>query len=276
MPENPITVQLPKDLPTNWLYGQTVAPTGQEVGLSVQHGYNYLMQQVNNVQQAASELGAAHAALTGEDIPTSADDETDLATALSNKAPGGFGLGGNVASAPLNEEGNADANLITQSGFFRAIANVPEISGWNYILHINYSSTISDAIQLGCIVALTTSNWATRRKIDSVWGPWEWMSPPLQIGVEYRTTERYGGNPVYVQSINFGTLPDASSKSVNHNIQNYGGVVSYTGRASYYNLIGHPGVDSISIAGSTITIVTNANLSTQSAIITLKYIKTTD
>ena len=109
-----------------------------------------------------------------------------------------------------------------------------------------------------------------------VWLPFEWVNPPLNLGVEYRTTERYQGKPVYVQSINFGTLPDASSKSVNHNIANYGGVVSYTGRVSYYNLIGHPGVDSILIAGGTITIVTNANLSTQSAIITLKYIKSTD
>ena len=114
------------------------------------------------------------------------------------------------------------------------------------------------------------------QQTPSSWLPFEWSNPPLQVGVEYRTVERYGGKPVYVQSINFGALPNASSKSVNHNIENYGGIVSYDGRVSYYNLIAHPGVDSISIAGGTITIVTNANLSAQSAIITLKYIKTTD
>ncbi len=52
-----ITVPLPADLPENWLAGQTIAPTGGEVGLSPQHGYNYLMQQVNNAQTAAKELG---------------------------------------------------------------------------------------------------------------------------------------------------------------------------------------------------------------------------
>lgn len=56
---NPITVNLPADLPTNWVEGQTVAPEGSDAGLSEQHGYNYLMQQVNNAQKAANQLGTA-------------------------------------------------------------------------------------------------------------------------------------------------------------------------------------------------------------------------
>ncbi len=43
MAENPIKTPLPADLPEDWTGGQTVAPTGAEVGLSEQHGYNYLM-----------------------------------------------------------------------------------------------------------------------------------------------------------------------------------------------------------------------------------------
>ena len=49
MADNPITVVLPADLPEDWTTGQTVAPSGAEVGLSQQHGYNYLM-----------EIGRAH------------------------------------------------------------------------------------------------------------------------------------------------------------------------------------------------------------------------
>lgn len=51
-----ITVALPADLPENWAIGETVAPEGADVGLSQQHGYNYLMEQVNNAQTAATEL----------------------------------------------------------------------------------------------------------------------------------------------------------------------------------------------------------------------------
>lgn len=63
MAENPIKTPLPADLPEDWTGGQTVAPTGAEVGLSEQHGYNYLMEQVNAVQTAAKEIGEAFSGL---------------------------------------------------------------------------------------------------------------------------------------------------------------------------------------------------------------------
>lgn len=68
MPDNPITVPLPQDLPTNWTYGQTIGATGTDVGLTQQHGYNYLMQQVNAAQQAAQEIVTAFENLTAEDV----------------------------------------------------------------------------------------------------------------------------------------------------------------------------------------------------------------
>lgn len=49
-------IPLPADLPENWTSNQTVAPTGAEVGMNEQHGYNYLMKQVNNAQKAATAL----------------------------------------------------------------------------------------------------------------------------------------------------------------------------------------------------------------------------
>lgn len=59
MPTNPITPPLPADLPTDWVYGQIVAPAGTDVGLSRQHGYNYLMEQVNAAQAGVNTLGAS-------------------------------------------------------------------------------------------------------------------------------------------------------------------------------------------------------------------------
>jgi hypothetical protein len=51
-------IPLPADLPENWTSQQTVAPTGEEVGMDEQHGYNYLMRQVNNAQKALKALAA--------------------------------------------------------------------------------------------------------------------------------------------------------------------------------------------------------------------------
>lgn len=51
-------IHLPADLPENWTSGQIIAPTGAEAGLDDQHGYNYLMKQVNNAQKALKALAA--------------------------------------------------------------------------------------------------------------------------------------------------------------------------------------------------------------------------
>lgn len=59
MAEKPISTPLPADLPEDWTYGQTVAPAGSDVGLSQQHGYNYLMSQVNAAQQAVNTMNNA-------------------------------------------------------------------------------------------------------------------------------------------------------------------------------------------------------------------------
>lgn len=69
MAENPIKTPLPADLPTDWGIGQTVAPDGQTAGLTEQHGYNYLMEQVNKAQEGINALGAAFPGLAslGED-----------------------------------------------------------------------------------------------------------------------------------------------------------------------------------------------------------------
>ena len=49
------------------------------------------------------------------------------------------------------------------------------------------------------------------------WGEWEWKNPPMWAGVEYRTTERKEGKVVYTKLVNFGTMPNATRKTVLHN-----------------------------------------------------------
>lgn len=59
MATRPVKQSLPADLPENWTDSQYVSPGGTEVGLTPQHGYNYLNIQVNAVQKAAQEINAA-------------------------------------------------------------------------------------------------------------------------------------------------------------------------------------------------------------------------
>lgn len=51
--------KLPADLPENWTQGQTISPNGTEVGLTEQHGYNYLMKQVNDTQTEVNNINGA-------------------------------------------------------------------------------------------------------------------------------------------------------------------------------------------------------------------------
>lgn len=98
MAENPIHVQLPADLPEDWVYGQTVAPNGSEAGMSTQHGYNYLMQQVNNSQKAAKAIGEAF-----PDLATAEDLEEYVPISQKGKANGVASLGssGTIPSAQI-------------------------------------------------------------------------------------------------------------------------------------------------------------------------------
>lgn len=57
-------------------------------------------------------------------------------------------------------------------------------------------------------------------KFNSVWQPFEWVNPPMKLGEEYRTTERYLGKPVYTMAINTGSLGNNTVDDIPHNIAN--------------------------------------------------------
>ena len=110
----------------------------------------------------------------------------------------------------------------------------------------------------------------------SVWMPFEWESPPMQLGIEYRTVDRYNGKPVYAKAISFGKAPNTSSKDISHGIENFSQLVSYTGMLDGANLIQNSMVDNIRINASTIRLTTNTDASECYVYLTLYYTKTTD
>lgn len=66
MADRPFDTPLPADLPEDWISGQIVAPAGADVGLSEQHGYNYLMAAVNAVQRAANAINESFDTISGK------------------------------------------------------------------------------------------------------------------------------------------------------------------------------------------------------------------
>lgn len=106
----------------------------------------------------------------------------------------------------------------------------------------------------------------------------EWLNPPMLLGVEYRTTERYLCKPVYVKAVDFGGIPssypDASSKDVEHGIANVDLVISCNATESNGCTIGN---ENIWVRADRTKITMWSRVGTSNtATVLLKYTKTTD
>lgn len=138
----------------------------------------------------------------------------------------------------------------------------------------------------GEYAALTGDGYAstslTRVKVNGVWQPFEWVNPPMDLGVEYRTTERYLGKPVYVKVVDCGLIAD--NKAVAHGISNMNICLSVIGvRAGFPmpNIYNHSLNDPwtcyvVAIDTTNITLACGSSSAGANCHVTLKYTKTTD
>lgn len=120
-------------------------------------------------------------------------------------------------------------------------------------------------------------------KDNGNWQPVEWINPPMQLGVEYRTIERYLGKPVYVQVVDFGQLPNKAyaGKDI-PNMDNVDKTIRWAGLTSLGYAL--PGGDlytgwneiAVRIIRNRIDVKTTTDESAYTATFTLWYTKTTD
>lgn len=190
-----------------------------------------------------------------------------------NAAPGGFGLGTEAVNVP----GGRDANNLSGCGFFRADQNTPT-SDWWYGYQIEYGAGYKYQ-RFG-----RTDNFeiVERKQINNVWGDWEYLNPPMKLGVEYRTTERCLGRPVYVKAVDCSPLTDG--KSVPHGITDLNFIFYAQGtRGSsplpliYNHNLSDPWSCYISsIDRTNIVLRAGSSAANANSIVILKYTKTTD
>ena len=141
----------------------------------------------------------------------------------------GYGLGENTAEAEdLNDETKCGWKAFT-----RSCANIP--FDYGVVMTMNrYGSQITQ-IAFNPFMA-GKGEICIRHQYENTWYPWEYLNPPMLTGVEYRTTERYNGKPVYRKMISYTNAENIGSKSgvanisVPHNISGFGELVRVTGR----------------------------------------------
>lgn len=119
---------------------------------------------------------------------------------------------------------------------------------------------------------------ATRVLKDAVWDEWEFENPYMQVGKEYRTTERYLGAPIYSQIVAYGSLPNATIKRVEHNIENIDRIIDIklvsTKDAPYSpSIIGQSTIAGYSAGPNNITIETSSDMSNYEINVWMKYTK---
>jgi hypothetical protein len=204
---------------------------------------------------------------------------------LDRCAPTGYGLGD---SAPLLTSAN-DLNTICQSGWYRwgdsAPNNAPVIKRSN-----KYGYMRVDGSDEGTFTQTVYSVFGDARGLsvtrcitEGVVSEWEWVNPPMEIGVEYRTTEQWQGKPVYYKVVDFGGLPNATTAVVPIGVENIEWVFldlskSWAGPASDLTtnyLPNRANITEMFVSSGQISITTNADMTGTLAYIMVKYTKKT-
>lgn len=199
-------------------------------------------------------------------------------------APAGFGLG--TSSRVIN----TDWNEAILNGWWRdesdSVLNRPFPGPWAIGFTANYSEE-SHTIQTAYYIESDGEVYQKVRGRDGrtgTWGQWEWVNPPMQLGVEYRTTERYLGKPVYKQAVDFGKLPNAKTKNVIYSMDsNVVGIAveSILDETNKREFLGDTAyikgyLLSTKVNRAEIQIETSADGSNHSVTVVVKYYKTTD
>ena len=210
----------------------------------------------------------------GEFPPIDAEHLNKIEQGIANSAPGGFGLGTRTV---VSVSDGRDANDLSGCGFFCVDQNTPT-SDWWYGYQIEYDVGYKYQ-RFG-----RTDNFeiVERKQINNVWGDWEYLNPPMNLGVEYRTTERYLGKPVYCKVVDFGTAPNNDTKNVSLSDMNIdkvcGAIFHYYVISSDENgvMTSNPNFTGFLVSNSVIQIRTNTDKTDTKFYVTIKYTKTTD
>lgn len=208
--------------------------------------------------------------------------------ALNNKAPAGYGLG--KRSKELTSDD--DLNTIWENGWYfwgsNKPINAPNMNpgtggeGYLFMRISNYDT--KNVLQEYWSLNQDAQNQARRICRNGTWGPLEWINPPMQLSVEYRTTERYNGKPVYTKLVDCGAGPNNARKTVFANTQNVETPISCTGNFGsgtipYEWFAGDvSGAQAITCTfnGRAIEIAATADYSGWTIFVIVKYTKTTD
>lgn len=245
---------------------ETDYPVLQNLMFSMENGY------VTRAENAASEAemwAKASKDVAEGDFATRAE----LEAVKNGAAPAGYGLG----ATRLPVVNYAEKDEITRAGWYMFYDAANSIEGFNagFIECKGYNQSITKACVQEFYAAKGLYPMLKRYITEAKWSAWEWVNPPMSTNVEYRTTERYMGKPVYRKLIAIGAI-GVGDGSFTHGIENIAQVIEVVGTNSYGPCINtHPYMQSFFANSLYVLWNTTAAISGTSYAM-LKYTKTTD
>ncbi len=216
--------------------------------------YHVLPYSGEEIEDLLGKAGSATGAVRYDAAQTLTDAQKKQARANIAAAPSGFGWGEEL---PQLVSTAAEVDAITANSIVRyANGSTNLVDGdsgsyTRYAIVVTYTVNATDKAQdvYGYGGGAHGDVMLHRGRFVNTWLPWEWVNPPMQFGVEYRTTERYLGKPVYTTIVNCGTIT-AGTNTIAHNI------------ASVAQMVGCEFIDvSGYIAGQPPTLFVTANVS---------------
>lgn len=281
----------------------TSAYSGEEIDAAVKKVSEGLAGGVTSFNGRTGAVKPQAGDYNATQIPVSGEPEAEtVAAALSNKAPAGFGFGDAIQDIATT---SAEESYETYCAKVDAVLDaMPDktaklVRAYPPAVYGNAGTTIS-------LLYKGDANYAVLSNIGSadaglcgwrmfklrypsssspaVWMPFEWEHPPMKIGVEYRTSERYNGKPVYTKLVDCGAGPSNTRKTVSANTQNVETPISCTGNFGsgtipYEWFAGDvSGAQAITCTfnGQAIEIAATADYSGWTVFVIVEYTKTTD
>ena len=132
---------------------------------------------------------------------------------MARCAPAGFGLGGNGTLVEISSVDELDS--LSNNGWYTIHSSKDlTLVGFSFSACVLEISSLSETYGWQIIRFLGKNSILIRHKNNGVWGEWEWDNPPMELGKEYRTTERWNGKPVYACLANAGPFPDTPFEGI--------------------------------------------------------------
>lgn len=141
------------------------------------------------------------------------------------RAAGAYGIG----TLTIQDVPNSNFDSLMANGIYKGLkgnaVGVPDGMGeWCFVLNLNYDDGGLYGVQFA--LDMNGNTVGQRYKRGGQWNSWEHISPPMVVGVEYRSTQGWQGRTVFTRLVDCGEITSGKTVGIEGL---YGTVIRWSG-----------------------------------------------